>query len=155
MEIVRFGGEIVEETVQEEVVLEAPVTEIKLVGKQNTIIDTYSGKMYEYTKVLSMNATAYHHGPNDPWYNKTASGLPTFRGVVAVDKNVIPLGTILYVEGYGIAVAADVGGAIKGNKIDLYKDSYSEAMAFGRQTKTVYILKEQSINVRQERASLY
>ena len=62
------------------------------------------------------------------------------RGVVAVDPSVIPLGTRLYIPGYGMAVAADTGGAIVGDRIDLCMESYGEAMDFGRRTIKVYIL---------------
>jgi len=63
-------------------------------------------------------------------------------GVVAVDPNVIPLGTRLYVEGYGFAIAADIGSAIIGNKIDLYMESLTESRRFGRQNVIVYILEQ-------------
>jgi 3D (Asp-Asp-Asp) domain-containing protein len=67
-------------------------------------------------------------------------------GYVAVDPKVIPLGSKLYITTpsgnivYGMAVAADTGGAIKGNKIDLYYNTYSECVQFGRRTCTVYVL---------------
>lgn len=61
-------------------------------------------------------------------------------GVVAVDPNVIPLGSRLYIPGYGMAIAADTGGAIRGNRIDLLMDSYDAAMNFGRQSVEVYVL---------------
>ena len=61
-------------------------------------------------------------------------------GVVAVDPNVIPLRTKLYVEGYGFAIAADVGGAIKGNRIDLFFNTIDECMNYGRKKVKVYIL---------------
>ena len=67
----------------------------------------------------------------------TASGLPVGRGVVAVDPAVIPLGTRLYVPGYGPAVAADVGTAIQGLVIDLWVPTLAEAQAWGRRTVTV------------------
>ena len=60
--------------------------------------------------------------------------------IVAVDPDVIPLGTRLFIPGYGEAVAADTGGAIIGNRIDLVMDSYGEAMDFGRRDVTVYVL---------------
>lgn len=63
---------------------------------------------------------------------RTATGTWPSRGTVAVDPNVIPLGSVLYVEGYGPAVAADTGGDIKGQRVDLYMDSYEEAIQFGR-----------------------
>ena len=72
----------------------------------------------------------------------TATGRPAGQGIVAVDPKVIPLGTRVYVEGYGEAIAADVGGAIKGNKIDLCFE-WSNArirQEFGRRNVTVYIL---------------
>ncbi|QSS99515.1 LysM peptidoglycan-binding domain-containing protein [Pontibacillus sp. ALD_SL1] len=60
--------------------------------------------------------------------------------VIAVDPNVIPLGTEVYVEGYGRAIAGDTGGAIKGNKIDVFIPSRSEALNWGRRTVDVTIL---------------
>ena len=60
--------------------------------------------------------------------------------VIAVDPDVIPLGTKVWVEGYGEAVAADTGGSIKGNKIDVFIPSKSEAYSWGRRTVTVKIL---------------
>ncbi|WKA58644.1 ubiquitin-like domain-containing protein [Planococcus shenhongbingii] len=60
--------------------------------------------------------------------------------VIAVDPNVIPLGSKVYVEGYGYAVAGDTGGAIKGNKIDLFMANHSDAVAFGRQQLKVTVL---------------
>ncbi|MBQ7936067.1 MAG: 3D domain-containing protein, partial [Clostridia bacterium] len=92
-----------------------------------------------YKKVVSMTATAYSAG------GTTATGRPAQWGVVAVDPKVIPLGTTVYVETsdgkyiYGTAVAADTGGAIKGNKIDICVNTRSEAYSFGRRTVNVYI----------------
>ncbi|MGD6877897.1 3D domain-containing protein [Bacillus infantis] len=60
--------------------------------------------------------------------------------VISVDPNVIPLGSKVYVEGYGNAIAGDTGGSIKGNKIDVFIPTKEEAIKFGRQTLTVRIL---------------
>lgn len=66
-------------------------------------------------------------------YNKTASGTTPKQGrTIAVDKNVIPLGTSVYIEGYGEYVAEDTGSGIKGNRIDIYFESHQEALQFGR-----------------------
>jgi len=72
---------------------------------------------------------------------RTASGRPAGHGVVAVDPRVIPLGTHLFIPGYGPAVAGDTGGAIRGLRIDLGFNSLREAMLFGRRQITVYRLK--------------
>lgn len=89
----------------------------------------------------TMEATAYDDSveQNGPYGPYTASGTRLRPGVVAVDPSVIPLGTKLYVEGYGYAVAEDTGGAIKGMKIDLFMDSAS-AHQFGRQKVVVHVL---------------
>jgi 3D (Asp-Asp-Asp) domain-containing protein len=60
--------------------------------------------------------------------------------VVAVDPSVIPLGSRLFIEGYGYAIAGDTGGAIQGMRIDLCFNSYDEAIRFGRRTVKVYIV---------------
>lgn len=70
----------------------------------------------------------------------TASGVKAIEGItVAMDKS-IPFGTKIYIDGVGERIVQDRGGAIKGNKIDLYFDSHQEALNFGRQTKEVTIL---------------
>ena len=70
----------------------------------------------------------------------TAIGRRAGKGIVAVDPRVIPLGTRLYIPGYGLAVAGDTGGDIVGNRIDLGFDSWREAMLFGRRDIKVYRL---------------
>lgn len=93
--------------------------------------------------MLLMTATAYDPGPRScgrfasGW---TAVGMRAGKGVVAVDPSVIPLGTKLYIEGYGYAVAGDVGRAIRGRRIDLGFDTYGQAIAFGRRTVRVYVV---------------
>jgi 3D (Asp-Asp-Asp) domain-containing protein len=101
-------------------------------------------KRAKASKVLTMRATAYYPGPEDTWpyaSGTSASGLKAGYGVVAVDPRVIRLKTPLYVDGYGYAIAADTGGAIKGDKIDLCFDTYEEAVQFGRKDVKVYILR--------------
>ncbi|MDU2065605.1 MAG: 3D domain-containing protein [Sporomusaceae bacterium] len=91
-----------------------------------------------YNRSIVMNATGYSaYDPGNGSY--TSQGHLLRRGLVAVDPNVIPLGTRLYIPGYGFAVADDTGGSIKGNFIDLAFDSHGEALSFGRQIVTVYI----------------
>jgi 3D (Asp-Asp-Asp) domain-containing protein len=85
------------------------------------------------TRALVVDAVAYHLP------GTTASGLPVGVGVIAVDPTVIPLGTRVFVPGYGAAVAADVGSAIKGNIIDLWMPSTAAARAWGRRTVTITV----------------
>ena len=88
-------------------------------------------------KTMIFTATAY------TWTgNRTASGTWPAVGTVAVDPQVIPLGTELYIEGYGPAVAADTGGAIQGQIIDLYMNTEAECWEFGRRNVRVRELKE-------------
>ena len=68
---------------------------------------------------------------------RTASGLPTGWGIVAVDPSVIPLGTRMTIPGYGEGVAADTGGAVRGATIDLWFPTMAQAMAWGRRTVTI------------------
>lgn len=68
---------------------------------------------------------------------KTASGMSAGHGRVAVDTDVIPLGTQLYIEEYGEAVAADTGSAIQGRRIDIWKPTSSECRQWGRQVVEV------------------
>lgn len=111
------------------------------------------GKVLNYSKAIMVNASAYDLSfascgkrPGDRGYGITASGMRAAYGVVAVDPKVIPLGTKLYITStdgswtYGEAIAGDTGGAIKGNRVDLFFNTYSECISFGRKTAMVYIL---------------
>ena len=107
------------------------------------VVNTPQGDL-RYLSILQMEATAYYPGPEmtnrGPRQALTYSGKPARYGLVAVDPKVIPLGTKLYIPGYGKAEAADTGGAIKGMKIDLCFATYREAIHFGRKMLKVYIL---------------
>jgi 3D (Asp-Asp-Asp) domain-containing protein len=88
---------------------------------------------------ISMVATAYTancYGCS----GTTATGHHAGHGIVAVDPRVIPLGSHLYIPGYGHAIAGDTGGAIQGNRVDLGFNSNADAMQFGRRSVTVYVL---------------
>lgn len=92
-----------------------------------------------FRKIWTMETTGY--SPQDPGVTGiTYSGLPMRRGVVAVDPVLIPLGTRMYIMGYGEGYACDIGSAIKGNKIDLAFDNRGQALEWGRRRVRVYIL---------------
>ncbi len=94
-------------------------------------------------KTITVTATAYTAGCNG-CSGITATGINLNNNrnakVIAVDPNVIPLGTRVHVEGYGNAIAGDTGGAIVGNKIDVHVPTKSEAFAWGRRTVKVTFL---------------
>lgn len=94
-------------------------------------------------ETISVTATAYTAGC-EGCSGVTSTGIDLKANpnekVIAVDPNVIPLGTKVHVEGYGNAVAADVGGAIKGDKIDVHVPTKDEAYSWGVQTVNVTIL---------------
>lgn len=101
-----------------------------------------SGATLNFSQAKSMTATAYTAGHGGADYT-TATGTFVEVGTVAVDKKVIPLGTRMYIvtnDGivYGMSVARDTG--VKGNKVDLYYNTYRECIEFGRRSCTVYIL---------------
>jgi len=88
---------------------------------------------------LRVVATGY--SPQQPDLDHvTATGARARKGVIAVDPGTIPLGTRVYVPGYGYAVAADTGGAIDGRRVDLCYDTVAEAMRWGRRTVTIIVL---------------
>lgn len=104
--------------------------------------NSLTGAPQNYRKLIDMTATAYAPGPldNGKWNDLTYVGGKIQKGVVAVDPNVIPMGTKLWVEGYGAATAVDQGSAIKGNRIDLAFNSRQEALDYGIQKVKVYVL---------------
>ena len=100
---------------------------------------TKSKATYKTLRVSSTAYTAYCSGCS----GRTKTGInlranPNMK-VIAVDPKVIPLGTKVWVEGYGTAIAADTGGAIKGNKIDVFMSTKKKAYAWGRKTITIKV----------------
>jgi len=88
-------------------------------------------------------ATAYYSGGGGlNGDGVTATGLRARKGIVAVDPRLIPLGTKLYIEGYGQALAADTGGWIKGDRVDLCFDSLDECYRYGRRKIYVYLVED-------------
>ncbi len=141
MEYTYYDGEQVSCTQVGSQVVTQPVTKIIENGSRQPTVQTSGGTSVTYSKVLTVEATAYSGG------GLTASGTSARVGAIAVDPSVIPLGSRLYITSadgsswvYGYAVAEDTGGAIKGNRIDLYYNSEAECNSFGRRSAKVYIL---------------
>jgi 3D (Asp-Asp-Asp) domain-containing protein len=123
-------------------VVKKPVNRVVAIGSRGQY--TSRGE-FRTRKILKMWATAYEPGPRScgKWASgRTACGLRAGYGVVAVDPRVISLGTKLYIEGYGYAIAGDRGRAIKGKKIDLGFPTVREALKFGSKNVIVHVLSE-------------
>lgn len=115
-------------------VLKEMQKEIVRIGTKDSII-LASRSLTLPRRELYVQATAYTHTGNT-----TYTGVYPKIGTVAVDPRVIPLGSRLWIEGYGYGIAQDTGGAIKGNIIDLFMDSKEECLRWGRRMVKVYIL---------------
>lgn len=111
--------------------------------KEETIVPSRSNDEPS-GRTFYVEATAYVALCDTGCTGITATGINLLQNpglkVIAVDPSVIPLGSKVHVEGYGYAIAGDTGGAIKGNRIDLYVQNHSDAVAYGRQQIKVTIL---------------
>jgi resuscitation-promoting factor RpfB len=117
------------------------VTEVVLMGASGRTVASRGSDLRDSGRTITLVATAYSPAGNGPFGMQTATpGVRCRYGIVAVDPRVIPLGTRLYVPGYGNCIAYDTGGAIKGHRIDLFYPRESQASAYGRKRVTVTIL---------------
>ncbi len=150
--VIQEGSDGLVEIVSEETYVGGHLTQAKEISREvitepvNAVIERGTASMvstpagdFKYSKSLMVVATGYTQY-DEGCTSTTATGTVAIRGAVAVDPSVIPFGTMLYIPGYGIGTAEDTGGAIEGNRIDLCYNSVNEALAWGRQTVTVYIL---------------
>jgi len=149
--IMFVAGEEYSRTLMGREIISEPVTEIVHIGAAlpPNHARAANGEVFSYARSLTMEATAYTlsfectgRHPGHPLFGVTASGMMAQVGVVAVDTNVIPFHTRLYIEGYGFAIAGDRGGAIRGDKVDLFFDTRDEVRQFGRRHIQVWILDE-------------
>ena len=138
-----LGEEVVERNLVSTAVAREPINEIVEYGTKNK-----SDKGFTYSKMITVKATAYEStfGSRNGKPGITASGLPLAVGMIAVDPRIIPLGTNCYIEdpngvyNLGYVLAADTGGLIKGNRIDVCVPTYDDAIQFGVRNLNVYIL---------------
>lgn len=139
-EVVYKDGKEVSRNIKATKVVKESIPEIVVQGTRQAFASR-DGSMVNYAKLIYCESTAYSGG------GRTATGTtprrnPNGHSTIAVDPRVIPLGSLVYVEGYGYAVAEDTGGAIKGNIVDVYVNSQEEALTgWGRRHNVpVYIL---------------
>lgn len=150
--VVYENGKEVSRKLIGETIKRQPVQKVVAMGTLSVYTPSRGVKV-PYTTAIRMRATGYTSDyestgkePGDAYFGITTSGTVAKRNTssyssVAVDPRIIPLGTRLYVEGYGYAVAEDTGGAIKGNRVDLFFDSSSEADNWGVKWINVYVVK--------------
>ena len=121
-------------------IVKKPVNSVVSIGSRGRYT---SRGMFSTRKVMRMVATGYDPSPRSCGKSSRgicASGLIAGNGVVAVDPRVIRLGSKLYIEGYGYAIAGDTGKSIRGKRIDLGFNSWKEAKSFGRKSVIVHLL---------------
>ncbi|MCB5935390.1 ubiquitin-like domain-containing protein [Caldibacillus thermoamylovorans] len=140
-EVILENGQEVSKTLISENVMENATDKIVAVGTKEMTQLVSRGT--ETGKEFYVSSTAYTASCNG-CSGKTATGIDLHANpgakIIAVDPSVIPLGTKVYVEGYGYAIAADTGTRIKGNKIDVFFASQSDAYRWGQRTVKIKIL---------------
>jgi len=132
-QIVYHDGREVERRLIGSTLVREPVERVIRVGALQQV--SRGGQDIRFSRALDVIATAYTYTGRN-----TASGIPPYYGAVAVDPQVIPLGSRLYVEGYGFARALDTGGAIKGNRIDVFFETKEQTRRWGIRRVRVYVL---------------
>ncbi|MCB8816788.1 3D domain-containing protein [Desulfosporosinus shakirovi] len=145
----KVGGQPVDQQVQSFFELKAPKKEVIIrntqpIPKKKVLIQNSSPgsakvdvdlTKLNISKTLSVEATAYTYTGNN-----TATGVKPREGLIAVDPKVIAMGSQVYVEGYGYAIAADTGGSIRGNRIDVFFSTFRQCIDWGRKPVKIHIL---------------
>ena len=155
------NGKLVTETIVSELVKEESINKVVALGTKNPVVKlsaatpsveevSKNGVQFGYKQIINnVSLTAYSSGfkstgktVDDPQYGITFSGTTVAEGrTIAVDKNVIPIGWWVYIEGIGFRRAEDTGSGVKGNTIDVYFEKESHAEKFGRKHGfTVYVI---------------
>jgi len=140
------GGVEISRTLEASAVTRAPVTETAEYGTGGSFTAP-DGTVVEWLYKIDGEATAYTIERETSEIMKlTRVGTPCRVGAIAVDPRVIPLRSTVYIEGankkweYGVCACEDTGGAIKGNIVDLFFDTWDECVQFGRRKCTIYVM---------------
>jgi 3D (Asp-Asp-Asp) domain-containing protein len=139
----RVAGRVIRREEVETRLIAPPRAQVILAGTNAEDNSIHAPRVTRVVTLHRVLATAYDPGPEDNGWDNAGStrlGWRTRHGIVAVDPRVIPLRSLLYVEGYGLAWAGDTGGAIKGKRLDLCFNRTEDALAWGRRQTTAYVL---------------
>lgn len=147
-ELIKENGKVVSKTLVDETILKEPVDRVVAVGTKSVptssaLVKSSAPESSSKAKEMYVEATAY--SPYDAGMSGvTALGINVRKNpntkLIAVDPKVIPLGSKVWVEGYGVAIAGDTGGAIKGKRIDILMPTKDNCYDFGRRTVKIRII---------------
>lgn len=144
-QIIYHNGKVFSKKIIKQVVLKKTVDKLIVLGGYPSKPISPDGKMLSYSKKFVARATAYWavRGVGRTFTGSGRRAIRNSRGysTVAVDRKLYPYGTKLFIEGYGFAIAADTGTAIKGNTIDVFFNTRKEACNWAVKHPTVYVLK--------------
>ncbi|MDQ7092769.1 3D domain-containing protein [Desulfosporosinus sp. PR] len=130
------GGQPVDQQVQLSFELKSPKKKVVIQNSKPVVGEHFDLDKLNVSKTITVESTAYTYTGN-----KTAVGLPPRQGLIAVDPRVIAMGSKVYVEGYGYAIAADTGGDIRGNRIDVFFSTLRQCLDWGRKPVRIHVLK--------------
>jgi len=142
-------GQINDQQVQSSIEFKSPKKEVilqntKPIPKKKVVIpnttpapeaQSFEVSNMNVSRSINIESTAYTFTGN-----KTATGIEPRQGIIAVDPKIIALGSKVYVEGYGYAIAADTGGDIRGNRIDVFFPTLSQCISWGRKYVRIYVI---------------
>lgn len=135
IKVVQVDGNV-EEQVVHEFQVNAPKKKVVIQNTKPVAGESFNLTNLKVNRMFTVEATAYTYTGNP-----TATGANPRKGLIAVDPKVIPLGSQVYVEGYGYAVAADTGGDILGEKVDVFFPTFKECINWGRRPVRLFVLK--------------
>lgn len=129
-------GQPIDQQVKTTLELKRPKKKVVIRNSKPVQREEFNLEQMKISQTLNVEATAYTYTGN-----KTATGLVTREGLIAVDPRVIALGSKVYVEGYGYAIAADTGGDIQGQRIDVFFSTLRQCIDWGRRPVHIYVLR--------------
>lgn len=132
----QVGGQPVDQQIAASFELKGPKKKVVIQNSKPAVGEHFDIKKLNISKTITVESTAYTYTGNT-----TATGITPRQGLIAVDPRVIAMGSKVYVEGYGYAIAADTGGDIQGNRVDVFFPNLRQCLDWGRKPVRIYLLK--------------